>query len=246
MPNIERGPDGLRAVERTVAVLQALAGSPRGASLTELVKATAIPTTTLHRMLGLLRGTSLVQETADGRYALAAGTMTLARAYLDGIDLRKEALKVMEPLSARTGETIHLGVLSLVNVVYIEKVDSRAPVRMHSRVGDTNRALTTAIGRAILAASPPQVLDQVPGWDPDAGRELLEGVRANGYATDLQENEIGICCVAAPVFDHSGRVIAGLSISVPASRFDDAAPQTLGTQVRAAAEELSRQLGWAG
>ncbi|MDW5325026.1 IclR family transcriptional regulator [Plantactinospora sp. KLBMP9567] len=255
MANNERKPDGLRAVERTVAVLRALAESPPGASLTELVKATEIPATTLHRMLGVLRGTALVRETADGRYALAAGTMTLARSYLDGLDLRQEALGVMRPLSAQTGETCHLGVLALVHVVYIEKVDSPSPVRMYSRVGQTNPALTTAIGRAILAHSPAHVLDgvieahgrlsgePVVRVDIDA---LLAGVRADGYARDLQESELGICCVAAPVFDHAGHVVAGLGISAPATRFDAGAAGRLGPQVRAAAADLSGRLGWSG
>ncbi|MGX7672396.1 IclR family transcriptional regulator [Plantactinospora sp. DSM 117369] len=255
MANNERKPDGLRAVERTVAVLRALAESPPGASLTELVKATEIPATTLHRMLGVLRGTALVRETVDGRYALAAGTMTLARSYLDGLDLRQEALGVMRPLSAQTGETCHLGVLALVHVVYIEKIDSPSPVRMYSRVGQTNPALTTAIGRAILAHSPAHVLDEVieahgrlsgepvVRADIDA---LLAGVRADGYARDLQESELGICCVAAPVFDHTGHVVAGLGISAPATRFDAEAAGRLGPQVRAAAADLSGQLGWSG
>jgi DNA-binding IclR family transcriptional regulator len=253
MANIERGPDGLRAVERTVAVLQALGQNPPGVSLTELVKATGIPTTTLHRMLTLLRGTALVRETADGRYALAAGTVSLARSYLDGLDLRQEALDVMRPLSARTGETCHLGVLALVHVVYVEKVDSPSPVRMHSRVGQTNPALTTALGRAILASSPAQVVDEVveassrlsavPVLRPEVDA-VLAGVRADGYACDLQENEVGICCVAAPIFDHNAHVVAALSISAPATRFDTEAPGRLGPQVRAAADELSRRLGW--
>jgi IclR family acetate operon transcriptional repressor len=255
MANAERGSEGLSAVERTVAVLRALAESPPGASLTELVKATGIPTSTLHRMLTVLRGTGLVRETTDGRYALAAGTMTLARSYLDGLDLRQEAVKVMQPLSARTGETCHLGVLTLVHVVYIEKIDSPSPVRMYSRVGQTNPALTTAIGRAILAYSPAQVLDEVLAaharlsGEP-AGRSavdaLLTRVRADGYASDLQENEVGICCVAAPVFDHTGHVTAGLSISAPATRFDTGAAGRLGPEVRQAAEDLSRRLGWSG
>ncbi|AVT35791.1 IclR family transcriptional regulator [Plantactinospora sp. BB1] len=255
MVNNERKPDGLRAVERTVAVLAALAETPSGASLTELVKATEIPATTLHRMLGVLRGTALVRETADGRYALAAGTMTLARSYLDGLDLRHEALGVMRPLSARTGETCHLGVLALVHVVYIEKIDSPSRVRMHSRVGQTNPALTTAIGRAILAHSPAHVLDEVvdahrrlSGERTDRAEvdALLAGVRADGYARDIQESEHGICCVAAPVFDHTGHVVAGLSISAPATRFDAEAAGRLGPQVRAAAADLSGQLGWPG
>jgi IclR family acetate operon transcriptional repressor len=255
MANAERGSEGLSAVERTVAVLQALAGSPPGASLTELVKATGIPTSTLHRMLTVLRGTGLVRETTDGRYALAAGTMTLARSYLDGLDLRQEAVKVMQPLSARTGETCHLGVLTLVHVVYIEKIDSPSPVRMYSRVGQTNPALTTAIGRAILASSPAHVIDEVleaharlsgKPADRSAVDALLARVRADCYASDLQENEIGICCVAAPVFDHTGHVAAGLSISAPATRFGTDAAGRLGPEVRKAADELSRRLGWSG
>ncbi|GAB3976882.1 DNA-binding transcriptional regulator KdgR [Plantactinospora veratri] len=255
MVNNERKPDGLRAVERTVAVLAALAESPSGASLTELVKATEIPATTLHRMLGVLRGTALVRETADGRYALAAGTMTLARSYLDGLDLRQEALGVMRPLSALTGETCHLGVLALVHVVYIEKIDSPSRVRMHSRVGQTNPALTTAIGRAILAHSPAHVVDEVVDAHQRLSGErldraevdaLLAGVRVDGYARDIQESELGICCVAAPVFDHTGHVVAGLSISAPATRFDAGAAGRLGPQVRAAAADLSGQLGWPG
>lgn len=253
MGNAERGPDN--AVERTVAVLHALAANPPGASLTALVRATGIPTTTLHRMLVQLRGTALVRETADGRYALAAGTMTLARSYLDGLDLRQEAVSVMRPLSALTGETCHLGVLALVHVVYIEKIDSPSPVRMYSRVGQTNPALSTAIGRAILAWSPVPVVDEVLEarfrlTGEPAGRsavdELLARVRADGFASDLQENEIGICCVGAPVFDHAGHVVAGLSVSVPATRFDTGAPARLGAQVRAAADDLSRRLGWSG
>ena len=255
MANAERGSEGLNAVERTVAVLRALAESPPGASLTQLVKATGIPTSTLHRMLTVLRGNGLVRETTDGRYALAAGTMTLARSYLDGLDLRQEAVKVMQPLSARTGETCHLGVLTLVHVVYIEKIDSPSPVRMYSRVGQTNPALTTAIGRAILAWSPAHVLDEVldaharlsgKPADRSAVEALLARVRADGYARDLQENEIGICCVAAPVFDHTGHVAAGLSISAPATRFDAAAAGRLGPEVRTAADDLARRLGWSG
>ncbi|MDG4832795.1 IclR family transcriptional regulator [Solwaraspora sp. WMMD1047] len=253
MANSERGPDGLRSVERTAAVLQALTQTPSGASLTELSRATGIPTSTLHRMLGVLRGVALVRETADGRYALAAGTVTLARSYLDGLDLRQEALKVMRPLAELTGETCHLGVLALVHVVYIEKVDSPSPVRMYSRVGQTNPALTTAIGRAILAHSPGHLVDEVVEanarlvGEPVARADveaLLAAVRADGFARDLQENEVGISCVAAPVFDHTGHVVAGVSISAPATRFDATAAGRLGPQVRAAADEISQQLGW--
>ncbi|MDQ7909398.1 IclR family transcriptional regulator [Phytohabitans sp. ZYX-F-186] len=253
MANTERGPDGLRAVERTMAVLTALTEHPHGASLTDIVRITGIPTTTLHRLLGVLRGTALVRETPDGRYALAAGTMTLARAFLDGLDLRQEARAAMRGLAGETGETCHLGVLAVTHVVYIEKIDSPHPVRMYSRVGSSNPALTTAIGRAVLAYSPEHVVTEAveasarltgePAQDVGA---LLAAVRHHGYATDLQENEAGICCLGAPVFDHAGRVVAGLSVSMPATRFDAGALPKTGALVRATADDLSRRMGWNG
>jgi IclR family acetate operon transcriptional repressor len=82
-----------------------------------------------------------------------------------------------------------------------------------------------------------------PARDVDA---LLAAVRQDGYASDIQENEVGICCVGAPVFDHAGRVVAGLSVSMPASRFAADALATTGARVRAGADELSRRLGWNG
>lgn len=255
MAHTDREPDGRGAAERTVAVLQALAASPSGASLTELAKATGIPNTSLHRILRVLRSGALVKEAADGRYALAAGTVALARSYLDGLDLRREARAVMRPLATESGETCHLGVLALVHVVYIERVDGPSPVRMHSRVGQSDPALTSAIGRVVLAHSAGHVLEEVveahtrhTGVPVDRTEldALLTGVRAVGYALDLQETELGGNSVAAPVFDHAGHVTAGLSLSAPATRRDAEAIARLGPRVSAAAQTLSYQLGWPG
>jgi len=74
---------------------------------------------------------------------------------------------------------------------------------------------------------------------------VLEQVRENGYSTDLQDNEMGICCVGAPVFDHGGRVVAGISVSTPASRFDRARLHETGQLMQATAGRVSAALGWA-
>jgi IclR family acetate operon transcriptional repressor len=126
---------------------------------------------------------------------------------------------------------------------------------MYSRVGGTNPALTTAIGRAILAHSPTAVVaevidgsrrlfdDGIRGEDVHA---VLDQVRRDGYSTDLQDNELGICCVGAPVFDHTGRVVAGISLSTPTARFDRARLGETGQLMAAAAGRISAALGWAG
>jgi DNA-binding IclR family transcriptional regulator len=251
----DRGGGGLRSVERAVEVLNILAEHPSGLSMADLARTSGVPLTTLHRLLGVLRTASLVAETAAGRYVVGSGTVVLARAFLDGLDLREAARPEMASVVSRTSETCHLGIRASVQIVYIEKVDSPHPVRMYSRVGGTNPALTTAIGRAILAHSPAPVVDEVvlgsrrlfgDGFPVQNVHAVLEQVRGKGYSTDLQDNELGICCVGAPVFDHADRVVAGISLSTPASRFEQGRLDETGQVVREAADRISAALGWAG
>lgn len=249
----QRGPNGLRAVERATALLRVLADQPAGLSLAELARVTELPLTTVHRLVGVLRDAGLLRETPDGKQAIGVMTVVLASSFLAGLDLRDEARPVMQRLVDSTGETCHLGVLASDLIVYLEKVDSPHPVRMFSRVGGVNAAATTAIGRAILAYSPPDAVEtalatssQRLGHELDRERftRLLAEVRERGYSTDIEDNEPSICCVGAPVFDHVGRVTAGISVSTPANRFRRDAVPELAKLVRQGAEEISAALGW--
>ena len=242
-------------MERALQVLQTLSEHPSGMSLVDLARSTGIPMTTLHRLLAVLRSASLVAETHTGLHTVGVGSVVLARAFLDGVDLRDVAKQEMAALVAHTGETCHLGVLASVHIVYLEKIDSPHPVRMHSRVGGTNPAISTAMGRAILAYSPEPVVQDVlegterlfgMGTDAKQMSTLLEQVRVTGFSTDLQDNEMGICCVGAPIFDHTGDVVAGLSLSTPASRFDVRRVEEIGALMAAAGGRVSRALGWSG
>ena len=252
MADNQRSAGGMRAVERAVQVLNILAEHPGGLSLADLARISGVPMTTLHRLVAVLRASSLVGETAGGLCVMGVGTVVLARAFLDGVDLREVARPEMADLVTRTGETCHLGILASVHIVYLEKIDSPHPVRMYSRVGGTNPALSTALGRAILAYSPEPVVEEVLegsqrlfGLDAHGGdvHKVLDGVRRNGYSSDLQDNEMGICCIGAPVVDHTGRVVAGISLSTPASRFDLSRLDDNGRLVRAAAGRISGALG---
>jgi len=126
------GSGGMRAVERAVAVLNILAEHPSGLSLADLARVSDVPMTTLHRLLGVLRQSTLVGETAAGRYVVGSGAVVLARGFLDGLDLREAARPAMADVVSRTSETCHLGILASVHIVYIEKIDSPQPVRMYS------------------------------------------------------------------------------------------------------------------
>lgn len=248
-----KGPDGLRAVDRTMALLLALSNHPTGISLADLARETEITLTTTHRILSTLRKSELVRETPTGLQALGVTSLILGNAFLEGIDVRSEAQPILRALRDETNETCHLGVLASSSIVYIDKLDSRQRVRMFSAIGGTTSALTTAIGRSILAYSSREVLERTLQASETEGLgeadldEVLEGskrIRELGYSADLEENEPGICCIGAPVFDHNGRVIAGLSLSTPTARFDRESVDVLGKMVRSKADEISAALGF--
>lgn len=248
-----KGPEGGRAIERAAAVLMELAKHPMGINLSELSRRTEVAVGTLHRTLAVLKGFELVRETTDGRLALGVGTAVLAGAFFEGLDIRSEARPYMSELATRTGETVHLGILSSPNIVYIEKLDSPSAVRMVSRVGGTNPVVTTAIGKAILAFSPEEVVSRVLTEsqlmlgrlvDEGALRAELQETADRGYSTDPEANEPGIWCVGAPIFDNSGVPVAGLSVSTPTHRFNREGEAELGEYVSAIAGQISRRMGW--
>jgi DNA-binding IclR family transcriptional regulator len=211
---------------------------------------------TAHRILRTLTARGFLRVDPErGLYTLGVTNLRLGMAFLERLDLRAEALPVLRQLGERTGETVHLGVLDHCDVVYIEKVESKHAVRMFSRIGGTTRAYSTGVGKAILAHLPPDGLEQAlperlerrtPATITDRGQLLrhLEGVRRRGYSTDEVENEDGIRCVGAHVFDHTGAVCAGISVAGPATRVTPDRTLELGELVRRAALAVSRKIGY--
>lgn len=248
-----RGPEGLRALDRATTVLYSLAAHPTGISLADLSRETGLTMTTAHRILASLRSKNLAREMSDGLHGVGIGTLVLSGAYLAGIDLRSEALPHLKELNEATGETCHLGMLTSPHVVYIEKLDSRHPVRMVSRVGSVMPAVRTAMGKAILSSASAEVVNRVLEdsrsqlgivEDADAFAEQLQHDGAQGFSTDLEENEPGICCVGAAIFDQFGRSEAAVSVSTPVERFDANRLDEFGALVRGTADRISQALGY--
>jgi IclR family acetate operon transcriptional repressor len=246
-----------KALVKGITALNALAAEPNGLSLVEVAHAADLPKATAHRLLATLASAGLVRALGDGRYGLGSHCLALGQAFLHSIDVRTEAIPEMRKLVEETGETCHLGILSNDHIVYIEKFDSPHPIRMYSRVGATNPASTTSLGKAILAFSPADEVDGVfaagipqrtPATvtDPSEARAQLAAIRTRGYAIDDLENEEGIRCVAAPLLDHQGLPAAGISISGPEHRVTRERVESLGAAVIATAERISRGLGYRG
>ncbi|MEV4252840.1 IclR family transcriptional regulator [Spirillospora sp. NPDC049652] len=214
-----------QSLARGLALLRGLADGPR--SLDDLAAELGVHKTTVLRLLRVLEDDRFVHRDGDHRFHLGSRLFELSGAALDQRGVRRVAAPHLARLNDRTGQTVHLGVYEGGEVVYLDKYDSRHAVRMYSRVGLPMPLHATAIAKVLLADLPearrravaaaieytPFTPNTLTG--PDALLAELDRVAARGYAVDDAEHETFIHCVAAPVRDASGRVVAAASVSVP-------------------------------
>lgn len=182
--------------------------------------------TTAFRFVSALVEMGWVQQDPATRvYGLSPRVVELGSMVLDRMEIRHEVRPHLERLAELTSETVHLGVLDGLEMVYIDKVEGRQAVSMASRLGARGACHSTALGKVLLAARPEEewaryvenggLTRRTDHTFVDAKRfgEELERVRQRGYAVDNVENEDGIRCVAAPIRDHTGGVVAAMSVS---------------------------------
>lgn len=245
----------VHAVERAVQILEVLAQGDAGVS--EISRASGIHKATVYRLLRTLCHLGFVELRPDGKgYRLGIRILELAGRRLARINVRDVCRPYLLTLRDQTRLTVHLGILDGTDIVYIEKIESPCNLRMASFVGARNPAYSTALGKAILAAIPTEQLDGIickihfkkrtPNTitHPDDLRRELGRVRERGYAIDNIENEDGIRCVGAPIFDHGGKVVAGISVSGPIIWINTNNLPQLGKKVSDTAKQISRALGY--
>ena len=248
----------IRVVDRAVSVLNALSdGKPR--TLTQLSKELDINSSTTFRLLATLRSHNLVQsEDSTGNYRLGLACLELSRAYHTGNELRQAALLEMKVLRDETMETVHLGVLGDMEIVYLEKLEGLHAIGlMSSRVGRRAPAYCTGLGKALLAHSNPNFIqDNIEQINLQKYTDMtiisqvellnhLEHIRRRGYALDMGEHEKEVRCVAAPIFDQYGKTVAAISVSGPSGRIDPIEHnQDLIDRTLRAAYNISKNLGY--
>jgi len=214
----------VESVDRALLALGALArAGARGMGLAELAAALGLNKTTVHRSLAALRFRGFVTQDPSGSYVLGAAATQLAEDFFGDENLPVLLHPALVALCGAADELVHLGVLSGTHVVYLDKVEPERSVRVWSAVGRRRAAVTTALGRALLAYRGTE-RSMLPGYvraagamDADRVWSVLEAARKRGFATEEQENEVGISCVAVPLL-RSGAAIAAVSITAPAER----------------------------
>jgi len=251
----------VQAIERASLILDVLGQNPQGISVRELSAQVFLPKGTTHRLLSSLAYFGYVQQNSKTRhYSLGFKLVELGNCLLNQLDLRTEAKPFLADLTKRTQETVHLVILDQNEVLYIDKVESNdnpSGLRMASRIGSRTPAHSCAVGKILLAHFSEEELDEfikdtgLPKItentisDPIRLKEHLKLVRSQGYVVDDEENEKGIRCVAAPIRNEIGMVVAATSISGPAIRVTKKRIQeSLKRDIIETALKISRKLGF--
>jgi IclR family acetate operon transcriptional repressor len=247
----------IRAVERALSLLRVFLEHDGDLSATEISKHINLDLSTAFRMLVTLQAQGFVeQDPTTGKYHLGVTCLELGSRFLRSNDIRKRALEAMDALRNEFGETVHLTVLDRNEVVYLEKVAGLHPIGfMSSRVGGRAPAYCTGVGKALLAYLPDEELRaRYPSptltrytdttiTDVEMLRAELARVRVRGYAVYQEEHEIGVKCVAVPIFDHKG-VAAAMSVSGPVERMDQHMTEGgIIEKLQQAAAEISARMG---
>jgi DNA-binding IclR family transcriptional regulator len=217
-----------QSLERALAILNLVSDEPR--TITQLGTELDVHPTTALRLVRSLRQQRFLETAGDGKYKLGSALIALGQRALEENDLRTAGRSHLVRLNEITSETVHSAALDGTVITYVDKVESRHPVRIESHVGRAVLKHCTGVGKAILSFLPPDELEpHLAGMeferftpttitDPDEFRRELALSKERGYAVDDEEHEIGICCVAVPIFSPGGKVSRSVSVTAPSSR----------------------------
>ena len=248
------------AVTRSLDILELFLEGDGTLSAPEVTRSLGLPRTTVHELLATLTARSYLAPVParPGRYRLGVRTYQLGSRYSEDLDLSAEGRQVATEVADTCDETVHVAILEGTDVIYIAKVDSTHAVRMVSAAGRRLPAHCTSVGKMLLAALPEAELEsRLAGLEltamtphcitePATLRATLDAIRQRGVASEHRESNPDVSCVAAPVRDRTGRVVAALSISVPMIRWSDAREAELAELAAKGAAELSVRLGHRG
>ena len=242
-------------VIRTIAILETLS-KHQSINLEQLSKQTKLPKATLLRFLSTLVTLGYVYRDNSDLYSLTLKMFSVGSRGLEHIDLIHVANPIAQRLCNELGETVHMGVLEGEKAVYVLKKESSYTIRMYSRVGKAIPLYCTAIGKILLSDMDDSELKeylsmvQLKPFTPNTLRDVptlkkeLQQIRAQGWASDNEEHEMGTLCIGAPIRDYTSKIVAAMSVSWPLFRFDSREKERITTSILDACAQLSHLLGW--
>ena len=247
----------VQSVDRTLTILEVLSDYNDGLGITEISSFVNLHKSTVHRLLStLIYKGYVVQDEESNKYKITFKLFELGSKKVHKLDLLKISRPHTKMLMESVNEVVHLIIREENDIVYIDKVEANNTISMASRIGKRNPMYCTATGKAILAFLPEDEILKV--WNSSKVVKLtkntntdfilfkkeLQTIRENGYAIDDEENEIGVKCVGAPIFNMSGEVVAAISVTGPVTRITDDKIDFISNEVMQYTNLISKEMGY--
>ena len=253
---IKRGTATIQSLDRGLKLLEAIGRSGTPVALNDLRSALDIDRSSIFRLLLTLENRGFLErDDATRKYRLGGKILELSGKLYEGLKITDIARPFLEELTRKTKESSHIAIYSNRRSLLIDKEDSSEVIFVNMDVGRSEPLHCTALGKALLLQFPEKKIRAVLKGDrerytgntiTDAGKFIteLEKVKKKGYAVDNEEYRPGVRCLAAPVYDNKGKIVAAIGISGPVSRINSARLGKLGKTVKETARRISRQMGY--
>lgn len=246
----------VRAVERALQIMSCFDDDHPERGISDIAQAVGLHKATAHRIVTTLVNYGFLERVADEqKYRLGLELPNLGYKVLRRMDLRREALPFMKQLVDEWDETCDLSIFDQGKIFYIEVLRGNRALSISAAVGQRMPSHATASGKLFLAYLPKNELDALLSQpleahtshtitSSDKMRAQLDSIRSQGYAVDCEEYEPGVCAIAAPIFNRSGKVIAALGCPSPMSRMTSERISEIADAFKEAAKAISQRMGY--
>lgn len=247
----------VQSVERTFAIVELLSDHYDGLGITDISSGVDLHKSTVHRLLGtLIYKGYVIQDPNTNKYRLSLKLYELGCKRVENIGILEASKPYTKALMQSVNEVVHLVIRDGIDIVYIDKVEANNTIRMASRIGKRSPLYCTSVGKAMLANM--SISDIKKIWDQSKIEKFTENtivdfekfveeldvVRKEGYAEDDEENEIGVRCVGAPIFNRKGEIEGAISVSGPSIRVTKDKVKDIADEVKKYAKQISQELGY--
>lgn len=249
---------GAQLIDRLLDILELLSLEKDGLGVTEIGNRTGLHKSTVHRIVSALAERGYIEKVSGrGIYKIGLKLVEISSVYLNSVELKTEARPYLHELTAHLGQPSHLAILDDTDAVYIDKVDMVNNIRLYSQIGRRIPVYCSALGKCLLSGLNDNEMQEIVSrcsfekytantLDKDALLKQVRAVAAAGWAIDDEEHDEGIRCVASPVLDYRGKVIAAVSIAGPAAVIAPQNDSETGRVLRETALKISERMGYKG
>ena len=246
----------VQSLTRGLSILETLAKSEGGLTLTDIGQRVQLPPSTVHRLLATLEKMGYVYQAGElGRWYVGLQAFTVGSSFLSSRDFIAQSHPYMRRLMDQSGETVNLAILDGTEAVFVDQVQCREMMRTIVKLGSRAPLHASGVGKAMFASLPDDQIDailKVRGLPRITGNTIttpetmwasVRVIRQRGWSFDDEEHALGTRCVAAPIYDEHAETLGAISLAGPSSRLPDERIRQLGPLVAHAAEELTHRFG---